>query len=192
MPSVSSLFFKRVWLLVARCAKSFGRVLFGHCAAANAANMLFGPLFERMFYAVFGRTYNNKIFYTIIQRVFIFVMHMKSFWGVCYNTMFVFPRIWLRNFYAYIRRPITGFVQAFGAYWELYSYFCKDGLPRGFSTVRERFSGAVRTAWSVVVRVAVSSFSSYDLCAAKRAKFVGKFFRHALVYAKYCRIANAF
>ena len=192
MPSTSNLFFKFVFSLVARCAEAKGKVAFFGCSAVYAAGVFFGPLLKRMLFAVGGGSNHDKIFEPVILGVSVFVVYMKTFWRICYDSVLVRPAVWLCDFYANIHQSILGFVEFFCANWKRHSNFIQHLLSNGFCFRCKRFIGTVRTSRRIMVSVAVKPLFAYDLSVAKRAQFEWKFFRHSVFYTNHNRIANAF
>ena len=192
MPSKSSLFFWQILSLVARCAKTVRHVAFVCRSARFAEGVFFCPLRERMFYSMFGGADHYKIFSAVVERVTVLVVYMKTSRGLCYYTVFVLPFVWFRNFYADVHQAAPRFVQTFGSNRDADPNFFQHRSTRCFGAICQRFSSAVRAARSIVVRIAVGTLSAYDLSAAKGAKFEGNFSRHAALYAKKHRMANAF
>lgn len=192
MPSTSKLFLRLVLSLVARCAKAKGEVAFLGRSAVYAAYVFFGPLLERMFFAVGRWSDNDKVLKPVVLRVSVFVVYMQSFWRVCHDAVLIPPQVWFRNFYAHVNQPISGFVKFFCANRKQYSNFAQHLLSHSFGLWREGFVCAVRASWRVMVSVAVKPLFAYDLSVAKRAQFKQKFFGHEVFYTKHNRIANAF
>lgn len=192
MPSKSKLFFWLVFSLVARCAKAKREVALFCSSTGSTANVLSGPLLQCVLHSMRSRCDKRQIFNIVIKSISIFVMYVHTLGRVCYDSVLIFPFVWLCNFYAYIQQAVPRFVQSFSANRELFSYFRKNLLANVLCRFRECFSSALRATWCVVIGVAVKPFSPYDLRTAKRAKFKGKFFGHGVFYAKQNRIANAF
>lgn len=192
MPSTSNLFFRFVFSLVARCAKSKGEVAFLSCSAVYTAGVFFRPLLERVLFTMFGWCNQNKVLKAVVLGISVFMMHVHSFWCICYHAVLVFPTVRLCNFYANVEQPIAGFVKFFCADWQRYADFVQYLLSHSFGFWRKRFVGAVRATRSVMVGVAVKPLFAYDLSVAKWAKFERKFFGHSVFYTKHDRIANAF
>jgi hypothetical protein len=192
MPSTSKLLLWLVFPLVARCAKAKGKVAFVCRSTVYATWVFFGPLLERMFFTVSSGGNYDKVLKPVILRVSVFVVYVQSFWRTCHDTVLILPLVGLRNFYAHIDQPISGFVKFFCANWQRHSDFVQHLPSRSFSFWREGFVCAVRASRRVVVSVAVRPLFAYDLSIAKRAQFERKFFGHEVFYTKHNRIANAF
>lgn len=192
MPSSSNLFVQLVFSLVARSAKTKGEVPLFCCSAGNATGMFFGPLLERMLFAVLGWRDQKKVFKAVVLGVAVFMVNVHAFWRACYPAMLVLPLVWLSNFYANVNQSVLRLVQFFCTNGELHANLGQHGATRSLGGICKRFSGAVRASWCVVVSVAVRSLFAHNGRTTKRAEFEWKFFGHKVFYTKQHRIANAF
>lgn len=192
MPSTSSLFFRFIFSLVARCAEAKGEVAFFGCSAGNTARVFFGPLLECVLLAMRSGCNQNKIFKTIVLSVSVFMVYVHAFWSLCYQAVFIFPVVWFRNFYANVDQSVLSPMQFFCANGELHANLGQHGATRSLGGICKRFSSAVRAPWCIVVGVAVRSLFAHNGRTTKRAEFEWKFFGHKVFYTKQYRIANAF
>lgn len=181
MPSTSNLFFRFISSLVARRAKSKGEVAFFSCTTTNTTHVLFGPLLKYVLFAVRGWSDNHKIFNSIILSISVFMVNVHSFWRVRYTAMLVLPLVRLGGFYAHVYKTVSGFVKAFASNGKHYAHLGKYALTHCFNFWCKCFVCAVRTAWSVVIRIAVGTLPTYNRCAAVWARFGNKFLHTPIV-----------
>ena len=127
-----------------------------------------------MLRTVFLRRNKKQIFWSVILRIAVHVMNMKMGRSFSHNTVLILPNIRLSNFYFYINKSVTRFVQCFSA-----NGFCKFLTQRVQNTTSsfknvlvQGFSGTCAAARRVVVCLAVSPWFAYDRPLAVRAKFL--------------------
>ncbi len=128
-----------------------------------------------MLRTVVFRRNKKQICWSVILRIAVYVMDMKIWRSFSHNTVLILPNIGLSNFYSYINKSVTRFVQSFSS-----DRFCKflancvqNSLACRFDFWSKRFMGAGVTARGVVIRLAVRAQAAYDCCATERARLVG-------------------
>lgn len=176
MPSTSKLFFRFIFLLVARCAKTKGKMAFFCRSASNATRMSFCPRSYSMCITMLLWSNKLKIIKSVILGIFVYVVYMHSFWSVSYNSMLVLPFIWLCCFYLNIHKPFSRFVQPQTTNSKPDSNFLEYAPAYSFYLRIKRFICTVGASGSVVVGIAVNAFFPYDRGVAKRTRFGQKFF----------------
>jgi hypothetical protein len=156
------------WLavpLVAGRAKAVAEMALVDCPAGNAARMIAAPSNNTvvLFCMRSGRNY-CQVFRSIIKTITIYVMDVKPWGSIDNNSVFVFPPVtcFYHDVFDAIADDNSKTANRQGS-----ANRVKNSLARFFHVIRQRPSGAVRTARRVVEGISVFPFSAKNWCPAE-------------------------
>ena len=158
------------------------QMFFSCCSAIYATQKFTRPLRNNMGISMFLGCYQNKIVQTVVLSIAIFMMYMNTLWSICKNAMFVFPFIWLCNFYSNVNTSITSFMKTFASNWKLNANLIYNSFFGCFHLRRQSFICTIRAARSIMISIAVSPFFANNGIAAKWTLFSKKSFHARSIY----------
>ena len=152
------------------------------CFAIYATQKFTRPLRNNMGISMFLGCYQNKIVQTVVLSIAIFMMYMNTLWSICKNAMFVFPFIWLCNFYSNVNTSIAGFMKTLASNWKLNANLIYNSFFSCFCLFGQSFIGTIRTARGIMVSIAISPFFANNGISAKWTLFSKKSFHAHSIY----------